>query len=158
MIKGNSTFDDLATEVCTKWDGAVPWGEGGSSALGSVAGLCVCVRVCVYVQGAVVGLKIRWHCLLSFSTCTFEYKAARLDYPERTVTPGFNFRCRANSHCNVCMCVCVAPGVCVCVYVCMYGTWWVCVCVCVCMHGVAIHLPHAGLLVTGTRKVSSTAT
>ena len=82
---------------------------------------CVCTCVCVCVQGAVVGLKIRWHCLLSLSTCTFEYKAARLDYPERTVTPGFNFRCRANSHCNVCM------------YVCMYGTWCVCVCMCVCM-------------------------
>ena len=62
-----------------------------------------------------MGLKIRWHCLLSFSTCTFEYKAARLDYPDRTVTPGFNFRSLANSHCNVCM----------------YGTWCVCVCVCV---------------------------
>ena len=49
MIKGDSTFDDLATEVCTKWDGGSAMGEGGSSALDSVAGLCVSVCVCVCV-------------------------------------------------------------------------------------------------------------
>ena len=96
-----------------------------------------------------VGLKINWECRLNAGrTCSFQYKAARLDYPERIVSPGFNFRYHANSHCNECVhnTACVYIRTYVHVYalasMVLQSTCYICV----------------GLLDTGMRTVSNIAT
>ena len=99
-----------------------------------------------------VGLKIRWDCRLNFGTCSFQYTAARLDYPERTVSPGFNFRYHANSHCNECMHI--MPHVCtyVCTYIDVYAF------ASMVLQSTCYIYAYVGLLNTGMRTVSSIAT